>query len=124
MYNRYIQRYQNNKGLRTNSQPEPRIDAPPPSAVPADFERGAEFRPPVSREAPRKAAREGPLPVPPYLAGLKDGLKDMLQGVLGDKFDIGDLLLILILLLLYLEKEDEEILITLSALVFIGLNGK
>ena len=51
---------------------------------------------------------------------LLGNIKGLLNGILPEGMDIGDLLLILVLLLLYLEKEDEEILIILSVLIFMG----
>lgn len=55
--------------------------------------------------------------------GLSDGLKGLLKGILPEKIDIGDLLLILILLLLYIEKEDEDVLILLGALIIMGFDS-
>ena len=52
------------------------------------------------------------------------GLKGILNGLLGNRVDTGDLLLYLVLLLLYLEKEDEELLITLAALVVLSFSDQ
>ena len=57
-------------------------------------------------------------------AGSAAGLKGLLNGLLGNRVDTGDLLLYLVLLLLYLEKEDEELLITLAALVVLSFSDQ
>lgn len=57
-------------------------------------------------------------------AGSAAGLKGILNGILGNRVDTGDLLLYLVLLLLYLEKEDEELLITLAALVVLSFSDQ
>ncbi len=57
-------------------------------------------------------------------AGTAAGLKGILNGILGNRVDTGDLLLYLVLLLLYLEKEDEELLITLAALVVLSFSDQ
>ncbi len=57
-------------------------------------------------------------------AGITAGLKGLLNGILGNRVDMGDLLLYLVLLLLYLEKEDEELLITLAALVVLSFSDQ
>ncbi len=57
-------------------------------------------------------------------AGSAAGLKGILNGLLGNRVDTGDLLLYLVLLLLYLEKEDEELLITLAALVVLSFSDQ
>ncbi len=111
MYNRYLERY---GSLRAEQQPgrarerEPQAaqqvrPAAPPKPARQDWDA------PVQKHAPKNEAKRSLSTA---------GLKSALNGLLGDRLDIGDLLLILILLLLYLEKEDEEILIILSALVF------
>ena len=57
-------------------------------------------------------------------AGSAAGLKGILNGLLGNRVDTGDLLLYLVRLLLYLEKEDEELLITLAALVVLSFGDQ
>ena len=57
-------------------------------------------------------------------AGSAAGLKGILNGLFGNRVDTGDLLLYLVLLLLYLEKEDEELLITLAALVVLSFSDQ
>ena len=57
-------------------------------------------------------------------AGSAAGLKGILNGFLGNRVYTGDLLLYLVLLLLYLEKEDEELLITLAALVVLSFSDQ
>ena len=107
MYNRYLEQY----GSSTKNRPVMIQDrsAPLPAPVPVQS----------TKQAPPSFAAHSQGLASLFPSSLT-GIKGLLQGFLGDKMDLGDLLLILILLLLYLEKEDEGILITLSALVFMG----
>ena len=57
-------------------------------------------------------------------AGQTAGLKGILNALLGNRVDTGDLLLYLVLLLLYLEKEDEELLVTLAALAVLSFSDQ
>ncbi len=118
MYNRYVQHY---GSRQENSKPDSKLEAPPKEHGSAVFSQKGNINipPPVPPKEPmQKPLKENTLPQLPSLAGIRG----MLRGFLGDKMDISDLLLILILLLIYLEKEDEEILITLSALVVMGFS--
>jgi hypothetical protein len=118
MYNRYVQYY---GGQRKNSQPDSHPETPPTEHGSSVFSQKDTVNIPpsaASKEPFQKPLKEHSLLQLPSLSDIKG----MLQGFLGDKMDISDLLLILILLLIYLEKEDEEILITLSALVVMGFN--
>ena len=65
---------------------------------------------PDHRPVHRPENRESP-------AGSAAGLKGILNGLLGNRVDTGDLLL-------YLEKEDEELLITLAALVVLSFSDQ
>jgi hypothetical protein len=106
LYNRYLQQYGNLKNQPAPASSVSSRSAPNPLPAPAQ----------AHKEVPFLSAKGSSHLLPSSLTGIKG----LLKGFLGDKMDIGDLLLILILLLLYLEKEDEEILIILSALVFMG----
>lgn len=82
----------------------------------------------VRVEEPEEAPRRPPEPPrqPAYTqgaakpSGLPAPVNDLLSGLLG-RLETADILLIAILLLLYLEKKDEDLLITLAALVFFSL---
>ena len=52
--------------------------------------------------------------------GLLSGLKGLLKGLGLDGLDTGDLLLMLVLLLLYQDKKDEDWLMVLALVFFIG----
>lgn len=75
-------------------------DGAPPRAAP----------PPRPRET-QGAAKPSGLPAP---------VGSALSGLLG-RLETADILLIAVLLLLYLEKKDEDLLITLAALIFFSL---
>ena len=53
-------------------------------------------------------------------SGLPAPLSDLFSGLRG-RLETADILLIAVLLLLYLEKKDEDLLITLAALVFFSI---
>lgn len=107
MYNRYI----GNTGKYYRvEEPGDKIPPKPVSVPDPDYHTTAKAPNPISK----------PKGFFPNSRGLSDGLRGLLKGILPDKVDIGDLLLILILLLLYIEKEDEDILIILGALVLMG----
>jgi hypothetical protein len=107
LYNRYLEQY----GSSTKNRPVSVQDRTAPPPPPAPVQGIKQAAPAFTGHAQGLAS---------LFPSSLTGIKGLLQGFLGDKMDISDLLLILILLLLYLEKEDEEILITLSALVFMG----
>ncbi|NLV49165.1 MAG: hypothetical protein GXY20_00555 [Clostridiales bacterium] len=121
MYNRYI----GNTGKRYIIEENER--SPSDSSGYKKSGRSAAAAPGLSSHfASLPAARRG-FSLSSILHETKEGgsltgaLRGALSGILPKGIDIGDLLLILILLLIYLEKEDEDILIMLSALIYLGL---
>lgn len=109
MYNRYIGN--TGKYYRVEEPGDQKLTRP--SSAPISIPEPDSIAP---------AKKPGPQNILPLPHGLSDGLKGLLKGILPDKIDIGDLLLILILLLLYIEKEDEDILIILGALILMGFD--
>lgn len=113
MYNRYI----------GNTGRYYRVEDDAPGPVPSTARRPAQAapaQPPGHGSRGVQPRHPEAKPTVPKLSELTSGLKGLVDGLLPDGVELGDVVLILILLLLYLEKEDEEILVILSALVFMG----
>ena len=103
MYNRYVPK---NGSYQRTSEP--------------DIAEQPVQRQTTGRQAPSRQA--SPVQSAGAVQNKSFGLGGLLKGLNLRDMDTGDLLLILILLLLFLEGEDDEVLIVLAIVLFLGFN--
>ena len=108
MYNRYI----NNTGQYYHpvgeQHPPHQTAAPPPNPTASPQGTYHPHAPPAETAGAKSSIGK----LFDFPAGIRDGI----QGILPDWFDVGDILLILTLLYLYLEDGDDDMLIVLIVL--------